>query len=84
MNISTSIPLARGGGGALRYQIATHCQTAGQSGSGECQNIGKVKEEKKKGGGGGDEVQTKNQIRVVTCKICLCSLYFVKYMIFMT
>ena len=30
-----------GGGGALRYRMATHCQTA-QSRSGECQNIGAV------------------------------------------
>ena len=29
-----------GGGGALRYRMATDCQTAAQSGSGEGQNIG--------------------------------------------
>ena len=34
-----------GGGprrGALSYRMATHCQTAAQSGSGEWQNIGAV------------------------------------------
>ena len=31
-----------GGGGALRYQIAIHCQTAALSRSGERQNIGVV------------------------------------------
>ena len=30
------------GGGALRYQMATHCQMAVHSGSGENQNIGAV------------------------------------------
>ena len=39
------------GGGALRYQMATHCQTAGRSGSGERENIGAVNSfEAKKGG----------------------------------
>ena len=70
------------GGGALRYQMATRCQTAVQRGSGEHQNIGAVNSfEGKKGGGG--HLQTKNQIRVVTCKMCLFVLYFVNYMIFM-
>ena len=35
----------------------------------------------KKGGG---RLQTKNQIRVVICKMCLFLLYFVNYMIFMS
>ena len=40
-----------GGGGALRYRMATHCQTAARSGSGERQNIGAVNSlEGKKGG----------------------------------
>ena len=30
-------PGAGGGGGGLRYQMATQCQTAEWSGSGECQ-----------------------------------------------
>ena len=38
-------------GGALRYRMATHCQTAARSGSGERQNIGAVNSlEGKKGG----------------------------------
>ena len=38
-------------GGALRYQMATHCETAARSGSGERQNIGAVNSfEGKKGG----------------------------------
>ena len=40
-----------GGGGALRYQMATQCQTAARSGSSERQNIGAVNSfEAKKGG----------------------------------
>ena len=35
----------------------------------------------KKGGG---QLQTMSQTGVVTCKMCLFSLYFVKYMIFIT
>ena len=35
------IPPPRGGG-ALSYQKATHCQTAAQSRSSECQNIGQL------------------------------------------
>ena len=60
--------------------MASHCQTAAQSGSGECQNIGAVNTFQGKKGGG--QLQTKNQIRVVTCKMCLFVLYFVNYMIF--
>ena len=30
------------GGGALRYRMATHCQTTTRSGSGERQNIGAI------------------------------------------
>ena len=33
---------------------------------------------------GGGQLLTNNQIGVVTCKMCLFSLYFVKYMIFIT
>ena len=33
---------------------------------------------------GGRQLQTKNQIRVVTCKMYLFLLYFVNYMIFIT
>ena len=69
-------------GGALRCQMATHCQTAARSGSGECQNIGAVNPfEGQKGGG---QLQTKHLIRVVACKMYLFTLYFVKYMMFIT
>ena len=62
--------------------MATHCQMAAQSGSGECQNMGAVKSfEGKKGGG---QLKTKHLIRVVACKMCLFSLYFVKYILFIT
>ena len=65
--------------------MATHCQTAARSGSGERQNIGAVNSfQGKKKGGGGSQLQTTNQIRVVTCKMCLFVLYFVNYMIFMS
>ena len=37
------------GGGALRYQMATHCQTAAQSGSGEHQYIYSPLKDKKGG-----------------------------------
>ena len=51
-------PVLNSRGGALRYQMATHCQTAARSGSGERQNIGAVNSfEGKKGGG---QLQTKN------------------------
>ena len=57
--------------------MATHCQTATRSGSIELENIGVVNSfvGKKKGGGG--QLQTNNQIGVVTCTMCLFSLYFV-------
>ena len=43
--------MSRGGGGALRYRMATHCQMGARSGSGERQNIGAVNSfEGKKGG----------------------------------
>ena len=63
--------------------MATRCQTAVWIGSGERQNIGAVNsfQDKK---GGGRQLQTTNQIRVVTCKMCLFVLYFVNYMIFMS
>ena len=42
-----------GGGGALRYRMATHCQMVAWSGSRERQNIGAVNSfECRKGGGG--------------------------------
>ena len=44
-------PGGGGGGGALRYQMATHCQTAERCGRAECENIGAVNSfEGKKGG----------------------------------
>ena len=61
--------------------MATHCQTAVRSGSGECQSIGSIHLKGKKGGG---QRQTEHLIRVVPCKMCLFSLYFVKYMICIT
>ena len=54
--------------------MTTHCQTAARSGGGERQNLGA-----KKGGG---QLQTESLIRVLTCKMCLFSLYFVIYMVF--
>ena len=60
--------------------MATNCQTAMQSGGGESQNLGAVNSFKGKKGGG--QLQTENLIRVVTCKFCFFSLYFVKYMVF--
>ena len=55
--------------------MTTHCQTAARSGGGEQQNVGAVNPfEGKKGGG---QLQTESLIRVVTCKMCLFSLYFV-------
>ena len=62
--------------------MATHCQTAERSGSGKCQNIGAVNTFQGKKGGG--QLQTKNRIRIITCKMCLFVLYFVNYMIFMS
>ena len=60
--------------------MATHCQTATLSGGGECQNLGAVNSfEGKKGGG---QLQSETLIRVVTCKMHLFSLYFVKYTVF--
>ena len=62
--------------------MATHCQMDVWSGSSDCQNIGAVNsfEGKKRGR------STSNYalIRVVACKMCLFSCYFVKYMIFIT
>ena len=60
--------------------MTTHCQTAARSGGGERQNLGAVNPlEGKKGGG---QLETESLIRVVTCKMCLFSLYFVIYMVF--
>ena len=51
--------------------MATHCQTAALSGSGERQNIGAVNFfEGKKGDG---QFQTKHLIRASACKMCLFS-----------
>ena len=56
--------------------MAAHCQTSAQSGSGECQNIGVVNKK------GADQLQTKHLTRIVASKMCLFSLYFVKYVMF--
>ena len=63
--------------------MAIHCQKAMQSLSGELQNLEVVNsfEGKKKMGG---QLQSENLIRVVTCKMCSLSLYFAKYIIFIT
>ena len=66
--VSAARPLG-GGGVALRYQMATHCQTAARSGSCECQNIEPVNFE---------------LTRIVACKMRLFSLYFVKYIMCIT
>ena len=58
--------------------MATHCQMATRSGSGE-QAVNSFEGKKK----GGSQLQTKNQMRVVICKMCLFLLYFVNYVIFM-
>ena len=62
--------------------MATHCQTAAQSGNGEHQNIRAVNSSQGKKGGG--QLQTQNRISVATCKICLLVLYFMNYTIFMS
>ena len=62
--------------------MATYCQTAVRNGNRERQNIRAVNSFV--GIKGGGQLQTKNQIEVVTCKMCLFSLYFVNYMIFIT
>ena len=68
--------------GGTQYQIATHWQMAVRNGSGERQNIGAVNQfEGKKGD---RQLQPKHLIRVVARKMCLFSLYFVKYMMFIT
>ena len=57
--------------------MATHCQTAARSGSSERQNLGAVNSfEGRKG-----QLSTS---RVVNCKMYLFSIYFVKYLIFIT
>ena len=48
------------------YQMATHCQIAIQSGSGEYQDIGAVNSLESKKWDGGSQLQTKNMKRVVT------------------
>ena len=62
--------------------MATHCQMPAWNRSGECQNLGvstplKAKER-------GCKLQTRNPTRVVTCKMCLFSLYLKKYMTYIT
>ena len=71
-----------GGGGALRYRIATYCPTAAQSESSERQNIRRSTHLKAKKGEVIFKLSTK--VRVVTFKMCLFSLDFVKYIIFIT
>ena len=58
-----------GGGGALRYKIATHCQTASLSRSGEHQELGVDQLEK---GGRGGQLQTQLQsiIGAINFKQC--------------
>ena len=60
--------------------MATHCQTAVRSRSGERQNLGTVNsfEGKQNGWAGVGQLQTKNLTWVVTCKMCLFSIYIVK------
>ena len=71
-----------GGGGTQVPNACTHCQTAVRSVSCEHQNIGAVTSfERKKGA---SQLQTKHLIRKVTCKMCLFSLYFVRYMMCIT
>ena len=62
--------------------MANHCQMAGRSGSSKRQNLAVVTPLKAKKGV--SQLQTKDLIRVVTRKMCLFSLYYVKYMIFIT
>ena len=62
--------------------MATHCQMATRSRSGEHQNIGVVNPFEGKKGGRSNS--TKHLIWVVICKMCLFSLYFVKYMMLIT
>ena len=54
--------------------MASHRQKATQSGNSECRNLWPVNsfEGTKKGGG---QLQTKNIMRVITCKMVLSSLY---------
>ena len=61
--------------------MATHCQMAMQSRSGECQTIRAVNSLKGKKGSGQLQTKYRYLIRVVTCNV---SLYFVKYIIFIT
>ena len=70
------------GGGALRYQMQP---TAKRPRGAEAVNAkiwGRSTHLKANKVGG--QLPTKNQIGVVTCKVCFFPLYFVKYMIFIT
>ena len=71
------------GRGAFRYQMATHCHTATWSGSSDSQNIRPSTPLKaKRGGRSTSDLAPYNCIRVVACKMCLFSLYFVIHMMF--
>ena len=60
--------------------MATCYQTATWSRGSKRQNLGAVDPfEGKKGGG---QLQTESLIRVVNCEMCLFSLYFLIYMVF--
>ena len=57
--------------------MVTHCQTAALSRSSERTNLGAVNSfegKKQRRGGGGGQLET-NLIRIITCKMCLFSLY---------
>ena len=73
----------RGGGGhSGTERLPTAKRLNIRSVSGEHQNIGAVTSfERRKGA---RQLQTKHLIRKVTCKMCLFSLYFVRYMMFIT
>ena len=66
--------------------MATHCQTATPSGNGEFMPISRGDQLYIEGQTMEWSTSNENLIRVVICKICLFSLYFVKlyYMIFIT
>ena len=58
VRIAVNDPRGGGGGGALGYWMATHCQTAVWSRSGERKNLGAVNSLKEKMGGG--QLETEN------------------------
>ena len=72
-------------GRALRYWMATHCQTAMRSENCEWQNLGAVNSfEGKKGEGVNFKLISKNQTNNLIGVATNILFYFVKYMIFMT